>query len=1211
MMKPLICLLLSATLAVVQLFAVVQPLVASPVSGSAIPEAALRSPADQSRSAIPSADTIAVVETIRAGEPMFSSDFDDESDPWRIESDDDIAMFYADGAYHMRVMDSDSGDLSSAGISVADFYVQVDATQIAGSPDAWFGLFFRAEADDYGYLFTVNGDGAYQLLWVQEDSEPADIVAETLTADLNTGSGTTNRLGVLARGSQLVLIANDVVLAEIQDRGSAEGDIALVALTQDEPGLEVAFDSLRVWDLSNYSDTELEIAETPAPPTPVEEATEVPPPPAPVEETTEIPVEEVAETPVPPTPVAEIATTGVIIDPLFDSAAMLAAIRSEEPLFEDTFLRDRGQWTVGSDEGIERFYEDKAYHIAVTGADHTGWATAGFAAGDFMAEVLSAQVESSPGSYVGLLFRYVDNANFYAYLVNREGEFLLQKWVSGEPETLVGWQDSDVIDDVTAENLLGVVVAGPRIVLLANDEPLAFVLDETFTTGDVALVAGTVEGEGMEASFDDLLLWNSAPASDLLDLLEGSAPISEEDTGPEFDLAMLETIHLEEPVVSESFTRDRGVWNTETSEAAERYIEDRAYHIHMVKPSSISWTSAELSLSDLLAEVRTSHVAGPLAGEAGLLFRVQDEENFYRFATTGEGTYVLDKLVGGVWETLVGPTEADVLATGEGASNLLGVLMRASTIVLLANGEVLAIVEDSTFAEGDVAMVAGTFTDPDVVVAFDDLEIWDLTPLQDVLPAVDVTPAPEPAAGAFDPVVLDAIRAIEPVIDEDFTRDRGDWDTTTTDEYGAFFLERTYHMQLANPETIYWSYADVDLSDILVETDMTFLTGNGGTSGGLLLCHADSDNAYLFTIQADGDYLFENKVDGDWQTLIAETRSDAIVAGEGATNRLSVYANGPLFAFAVNDTLLTTLEDNTHARGDVALTVVSGAEGGAEVAFDDLLIWDLGPLAGQLPHGSVAPTPEETPEPPEEVALEPTGEATAIPEFTPEPAEETTAVPEVAPEPTPEAVEPDTTLEYIESIRARVPIATIDSDADEYVFQDMEEFSGELWWFDWDFAYRDGAYHFNNWTPGVTAAALTEILAGDFYMEVDTELIYDDPTGSPFGVMFRWNGDWYDGTGYLFEIDGAGQCALFDEFGDAIQSCASSQSITTGEGSQNRLGVLAEGESIVLLANDTVVAEIQDDRYTEGYIGLYVYLSVLAENEVDFAFSNLAVWDLD
>ena len=71
------------------------------------------------------------------------------------------------------------------------------------------------------------------------------------------------------------------------------------------------------------------------------------------------------------------------------------------------------------------------------------------------------------------------------------------------------------------------------------------------------------------------------------------------------------------------------------------------------------------------------------------------------------------------------------------------------TIVLLADDEVLAVVDDGEFAAGDFALVAGTYEEPDLEVTFDDLEIWDLVPLAAKLEgAFGVVPASTPAPTA-------------------------------------------------------------------------------------------------------------------------------------------------------------------------------------------------------------------------------------------------------------------------------------------------------------------------------------------------------------------------------------------------------------------------------------------------------------------------------
>ena len=65
---------------------------------------------------------------------------------------------------------------------------------------------------------------------------------------MNTGEGAENRLAVLASGREIVVLANDEELERVQDRSFAEGEIALIAGTNTDGELEVAFDNFGLWN---------------------------------------------------------------------------------------------------------------------------------------------------------------------------------------------------------------------------------------------------------------------------------------------------------------------------------------------------------------------------------------------------------------------------------------------------------------------------------------------------------------------------------------------------------------------------------------------------------------------------------------------------------------------------------------------------------------------------------------------------------------------------------------------------------------------------------------------------------------------------------------------------------------------------------------------------------------------------------------------------
>jgi len=112
-------------------------------------------------------------------------------------------------------------------------------------------------------------------------------------------------------------------------------------------------------------------------------------------------------------------------------------------------------------------------------------------------------VESS----YGVLFRYIDEGNFYRFDVTGDGYYAVFKLEHGEWVTLADWRASEHVKPQGEVNRIRVVCRGPRMSFYANDEELLSVEDDSFERGDVGLFASTFADPGTEVEFDNLQIW--------------------------------------------------------------------------------------------------------------------------------------------------------------------------------------------------------------------------------------------------------------------------------------------------------------------------------------------------------------------------------------------------------------------------------------------------------------------------------------------------------------------------------------------------------------------------------------------------------------------------------------------------------------------------------------------------------------------------------
>ncbi len=183
-----------------------------------------------------------------------------------------------------------------------------------------------------------------------------------------------------------------------------------------------------------------------------------------------------------------------------------------------------------------------------------------------------------------------------------------------------------------------------------------------------------------------------------------------------------------EALFSDSFAIGQtGEWLVESDAAGSTAIADEKLVISLNTANTIQYASLQdPTFDDLILEVDATLLAGSPAGSYGVLFRVQEGGGFYRYNVTGEGRYVLERHDGrGGWQRLTdGWEETAAVHQGVGSTNRLKVVVGGPNILLFVNDEPLGQFTDAGgYAGGRIAVNAGTFANPDLQVAFDNVVV--------------------------------------------------------------------------------------------------------------------------------------------------------------------------------------------------------------------------------------------------------------------------------------------------------------------------------------------------------------------------------------------------------------------------------------------------------------------------------------------------------
>jgi serine/threonine protein kinase len=178
-------------------------------------------------------------------------------------------------------------------------------------------------------------------------------------------------------------------------------------------------------------------------------------------------------------------------------------------------------------------------------------------------------------------------------------------------------------------------------------------------------------------------------------------------------------------VFQDSFADPWSGWEVGDYEAGSVGYEDGAYSVVSFGDMLPMWGVAYLFLTDLIIEVDATQIsAGPENdNEYGVGCRIQSDGDGYYLSISGDGYYGIWLNYGPDWIPLVDWTLSDAIYTGY-ATNRLYAICDGPTLSLSVNGQHLATVEDTTFADGDIALTAISYEDTPTKIIFDDLVVY-------------------------------------------------------------------------------------------------------------------------------------------------------------------------------------------------------------------------------------------------------------------------------------------------------------------------------------------------------------------------------------------------------------------------------------------------------------------------------------------------------
>ncbi len=181
--------------------------------------------------------------------------------------------------------------------------------------------------------------------------------------------------------------------------------------------------------------------------------------------------------------------------------------------YSDDFSNPTSGWKTVDDEAVKIAYQDGALHFVVNDLDTQAWSVPKDKRfGDFVLDVDATQIAGPNDNSYGVIFRYVDDRNFYRADISGDGYYALFKYKDGKWNKLQDYVESAAVKQDQSTNHIQIVAEGKQFALNVNGQAVKTFTDSDFPTGNVGVTAGTLfDNAGVHIAFDNLTVSEVKP----------------------------------------------------------------------------------------------------------------------------------------------------------------------------------------------------------------------------------------------------------------------------------------------------------------------------------------------------------------------------------------------------------------------------------------------------------------------------------------------------------------------------------------------------------------------------------------------------------------------------------------------------------------------------------------------------------------------------
>jgi len=180
--------------------------------------------------------------------------------------------------------------------------------------------------------------------------------------------------------------------------------------------------------------------------------------------------------------------------------------KSGDVLLADNFSDENSGWEIVNNVYELKGYSTNGYLISVNQENSRSLSTTGRSFNNSVSEVSLQKITGARDSQFGLICRYQDKLNFYAFVITADGYAGIVRFLEGEAALLGSDQfiRFEAVNQDDGVNSLTASCIENTLELKVNDKKVISSEDNSFANGENGLMVETFETKGVTVVFNDL-----------------------------------------------------------------------------------------------------------------------------------------------------------------------------------------------------------------------------------------------------------------------------------------------------------------------------------------------------------------------------------------------------------------------------------------------------------------------------------------------------------------------------------------------------------------------------------------------------------------------------------------------------------------------------------------------------------------------------------